>query len=241
MNRTYETLRGLYRQLPAGLRKLAVFRRLSLTFNKNLPGQLDRLYSEDFFLCDNAAGAEASASAIARSIVDEWKPERVVDVGCGTGVLLERIREFGACSVLGLEAAEAGLKICRSRGITAQSFNITNDSVDNSMHADLVVSLEVAEHLPGECADRFVAVLTEIAPVAVFSAAVPGQGGIGHLNEQPHEYWIEKFQVSGYELKETVTARLREQWRSSDVCPWYSANLMIFERSVQQADETETH
>ena len=38
---------------------------------------------------------------------------------------------------------------------------------------DLALCLEVAEHLPAKAADAFVASLVELAPVVVFSAAMP--------------------------------------------------------------------
>lgn len=53
---------------------------------------------------------------------------------------------------------------------------------------DLCVSMEVAEHLPPSRADSFVADLVGLAPVVLFSAAVPEQGGTNHLNEQWPDY-----------------------------------------------------
>ena len=54
---------------------------------------------------------------------------------------------------------------------------------------DLVVSLEVAEHLPKECADIFVDSLVRLGPIILFSAAIPQAGGTCHINEQWPEYW----------------------------------------------------
>ena len=55
---------------------------------------------------------------------------------------------------------------------------------------DLVLSLEVAEHLPSECAEAFVESLVNLGPVILFSAAIPYQGGENHVNEQWPEYWV---------------------------------------------------
>jgi hypothetical protein len=49
---------------------------------------------------------------------------------------------------------------------------------------DLALSLELAEHLPPECAGVLVDSLARLAPAVVFSAAVPFQGGVGHVNER---------------------------------------------------------
>jgi hypothetical protein len=63
---------------------------------------------------------------------------------------------------------------------------------------DLVVSLEVAEHLPAHCAEDFVSTLTGLGSVVLFSAAAPHQGGEHHVNEQSPDYWAELFQRRKY-------------------------------------------
>ena len=69
--------------------------------------------------------------------------------------------------------------------------------------------LEVAEHIPPECADIFVESLTwGLAPVIMFSAAVPGQGGTLHLNEQWPAYWASKFAQHGYVLIDCLRPQL---------------------------------
>lgn len=88
----------------------------------------------------------------------------------------------------------------------------------------------MAEHLYAKHADKLVETLTRSARHAIyFTAAPPGQGGLDHVNEQPHEYWIEKFNVHGWMLdaKKTVDVRelllrvIREQH-------WYTHNSMVF-------------
>jgi hypothetical protein len=63
--------------------------------------------------------------------------------------------------------------------------NLESDSpMATRLTADLVLSIEVAEHLPGAWADRYVNFLYEIAKRAiVITAAIPGQGGTDHVNE----------------------------------------------------------
>jgi hypothetical protein len=53
----------------------------------------------------------------------EVTSRRVIDVGCGTGALLEVLKDYG-CTCLGLEYSEAGLKMCRSRGLDVRKFDI---------------------------------------------------------------------------------------------------------------------
>ena len=93
---------------------------------------------------------------------------------------------------------------------------------------DLVVSLEVAEHLPLIHAQTFVESLISLGPVILFSAAIPKQGGPGHVNEQWTEYWINLFSQYNYE---PIDVLRRQIWDNKDVCWWFRQNIMIFASS----------
>jgi hypothetical protein len=90
---------------------------------------------------------------------------------------------------------------------------------------DLAVCLEVAEHLPAELADDLVAGLCAVSRRIVFSAAIPGQGGHGHLNEQWPAYWAEKFETFGLYAHDFIRS---EFWNDELVEPWYRQNLLFF-------------
>jgi len=92
---------------------------------------------------------------------------------------------------------------------------------------DLVVSLEVAEHLPSAHAETFVQSLTRLGPVVLFSAAIPFQGGTGHLNEQWPDYWAAKFAKRGYVVVDAVRGRI---WDIEDIPWWYAQNAFLFVR-----------
>jgi hypothetical protein len=86
------------------------------------------------------------------------------------------------------------------------------------------VCVEVAEHLPASGAPSFVADLARLAPVVAFSAAIPGQGGEGHVNEQWPEYWERLFAASGYRV---VDALRRPFWRHPDGPAYVAQNLLL--------------
>jgi hypothetical protein len=94
--------------------------------------------------------------------------------------------------------------------------------IDLGIQADLVVCLEVAEHLPPEAAPVLVDTLCRHGKRILFSAAPPGQGGTGHLNEQPPAYWAELFARHGYRYQDIVRHRL-----SPEVSPWYRHNTVL--------------
>ena len=195
----------------------------------------DGIYTADYYKSTVEGPAVRSASTIAESIVSDINPRTVVDVGCGTGALLEALRERG-CEVFGLEYSKAGLEYCASRRLDVAKFDLENDAFGAGRTFDAAVSMEVAEHLPEHVADRYVHLLVRLAPVIVFTAAPPGQGGEDHVNEQPPEYWITKFCAHGFEVNTALTEQWRNAWQTSDkVETWYYQNLMVFRRPISSS------
>ena len=137
--------------------------------------------------------------------------------------------EAARCVVLSIRKQPSSH--CRSRKLSVQKFDLETDIFNDDRAFDLAVSMEVAEHLPQTCADRYIDLLARLSPVIVFTAAPPGQGGTAHLNEQPLSYWISKFQERGFSLAEELSRRWRENWDAAgDVKHWYWQNLMIFQK-----------
>jgi hypothetical protein len=64
----------------------------------------------------------------------------------------------------------------------------------------------------------------------IFSAAHPGQGGSGHINCQPKEYWRKRFANNYFEYNEDETRRFVQFMESGYHMGWLSMNCMIFTR-----------
>lgn len=191
----------------------------------------DWTYSLEYYEKFVEEPAVRSAGTIADSIVNEFKQGSIIDVGCGTGALLEVLRNKG-CEAFGLDYSEAALKFCRSRHLSVAKFDLEGDALDLGRVYDVAVSMEVAEHLPRKVADRYVDFLTRLSPVVIFTAAQPGQGGADHVNEQPLSYWIAKFRTRGFTHLDSVSQRWRETWEAAgNVESWYFKNLMIFRKA----------
>ncbi len=190
----------------------------------------DWIYDSDYYEEDVEGPAARSAGTIANSILNDFKPTCIIDVGCGTGALLEALRDRG-CEVFGLEYAKAGLRRCRARRLSVAKFDLERDVLNDNRTFDVAVSMEVAEHLPETIADRYVDLLTRLSRGVVITAAQPGQGGTDHVNEQPPSYWIAKFRQHGFEHAEELSRGWRENWKAAgNVAPCYHTNLMIFRR-----------
>ena len=89
------------------------------------------------------------------------------------------------------------------------------------------MSLEVAEHLEEEAADNFVRQLTKISDRILFSAAIPDQGGLHHLNERPPSYWAKKFKTYGFNQLDFLRPLF---WDDERIEWWYRQNFLIYEK-----------
>ncbi|ETD25724.1 hypothetical protein [Helicobacter canis] len=116
---------------------------------------------------------------------------------------------------------------------SAQSHDSSpNDLAMLSKPFELAQSLEVAEHLDHIFAANFVQLLTSLADVVLFSAAIPYQGGVCHINEQPPAYWAELFAKQGYVCLDFLRPSI---WGDESVLWWYRQNLLVFVHKDRQA------
>ena len=182
-------------------------------------------YTDEFFRAQQAS-ARRSAKAVVPRVVDALAPTSVIDVGCGTGTWLAVFLDHGISDVLGVDGPYIDrtlLEIPRERFLP---FDLTKPlGLDRTF--DLVVSLEVAEHLPWACAEAFVRSLTELGPAVLFSAAVPYQGGTSHVNEQWPDFWAARFSKRGYA---PVDFLRRHLWNDVNVEWWYAQNMLLYAR-----------
>ena len=181
-------------------------------------------YTEDFYAARRKDNIRSSARVIVPLVLELVQPRSVIDVGCGTGEWLSVFEEHGVEDVWGVDGgwvSKKRLEIAEERFVPIdleQPFHI-----DRTF--DLVVSLEVAEHLPEECANTFVDSLTRLGPVVLFSAAIPHQVGRKHINEQWPEYWAERFHEKDYVVIDCLRRRI---WRNENVAKWYRQNILMF-------------
>jgi SAM-dependent methyltransferase len=155
--------------------------------------------------------------------------QRYVDVGCGSGAYAAEAIRRGHPTV-GLERSAAGRLLAKRQGVDSRRFDFRDASpmLDDAPF-ELAYSFEVAEHLPAELGQSLVDVLCSIAPTVVFSAALPGQGGVGHINEQPPEYWHAKFAASNFHHDPSTTHALRDNFAASGVkAPWLLTNPAVY-------------
>ena len=185
-------------------------------------------YTEDFYSSIDDA-ALRTAKEIVPLVMKLIQPKRVVDVGCGLGTWLSIFQEYGVENILGIDGDYVDGKMLK----IPQEYFVPHDLVKPlkiEQHFDLVVSLEVAEHLPSESAELFVDTLVSLGPVILFSAALPYQPGNSHLNVQWPDYWVSLFHQREY----TVIDCLRNKfWSNENVEWWYSQNIFLFVKQTE--------
>jgi SAM-dependent methyltransferase len=180
-------------------------------------------YSDDFYngIRD---GSRRSAEAVVPLVLEAVQPKSVVDVGCGDGTWLSVFQQNGVQDVFGIDGDYVSRDSLR---IPLYLFNAIDLSspFELGRKFDLAVSLEVAEHLPPQSAQGFIGSLVKLAPVVLFSAAIPLQGGTHHVNEQWPDYWVALFQRHKYVPIDNIRGRL---WRNDSVEWWYVQNSLFF-------------
>jgi SAM-dependent methyltransferase len=193
-------------------------------FNLSSPTRANSHDYDDDFFDTLTAGSLRSARVIVPILLTFIGPKSVIELGCGRGAWLKVFEENGVNRVQGID----GSWIDQSKLlIDSSKFKIADLSqpfrIDRQF--DLALCLEVVEHLPSEAGESLIAQLTRIAPLVLFSAAIPGQGGVGHLNEQWPRYWVSVFSRHGYckldPIRRHIIQDSRVEW-------WYRQNILLF-------------
>lgn len=180
-------------------------------------------YGASFF--ENVAeGSRRSADEVVELIINLFGPDSIVDVGGGTGLWAAAFLDRAVGKVLAVDGPWVPEN---ARAVSPAHFREYDLStplrIDDAF--DLALCLEAAEHVPESAAVTLVQSLTDLAPVVLFSAALPGQGGEGHLNERLPSYWAALFADRGYECYTDLRTRI---WFNDAVEVWYRQNLLCF-------------
>jgi SAM-dependent methyltransferase len=183
----------------------------------------DNLYDRSFFL-GQEAGSRLSARRLLPIVLKMLNPRSIVDIGCGVGTWLAVALEEGVPDVVGVDGAYVDRAMLQFPEAQFVARDLA-EKIELGRLFDLVISLEVAEHLPERAADVFVDNLVRHGPVVLFSAAVPCGGGTGHVNEQWPAYWAERFGRRGFVaidcLRELVWDDRKIEW-------WYRQNSLLY-------------
>jgi cyclopropane fatty-acyl-phospholipid synthase-like methyltransferase len=187
------------------------------------------VYSSEFYDYIDT-GSRNSAQVVSRLLLGELKIGSLLDVGSGHGAWAKEWSSAGVAEVIAVDGAYVNADQLVVPADTFKAHDLST-ALELGRRFDLVQSLEVAEHLSAEHADIFVDNLIRHGDVILFSAAVPHQGGEHHVNEQPPEYWRQKFAGRGYQVFDWVRARIVD---NREVKAWYRFNTFIYANEAGQ-------
>jgi SAM-dependent methyltransferase len=193
---------------------------------------MPRVYDQQFIRYA-ATSSRYGASKVIPVVLSAVHIGSVLDVGCAGGGWLSEWKQAGIADVFGVDGAyveTTDLEIEPERFMSADLAR----PFELGRTFDLVQSLEVAEHVDEAASDVFVSNLVRHAARSIlFSAAVPGQGGEHHVNEQPYDFWRKRFAENGFSAYDFVRPRIAADNRISF---WYRYNIILYVRNDHIAD-----
>jgi len=194
-----------------------------------LARSIPTMYGHDFYVAQQA-GSVASARRILSILCEHYDFETVCDVGTGIGTWLRAAHELGKVALVGFDGPWAIEHPARCTAATFFPVDL-NETITVTDRFDLVISVEVAEHLDPARGPGFIHDLCRAGDVVLFGASLPRQPGDGHVNCRPHAYWVDLFRQQGYACLDLFRPRV---WHDPAVEPWYAQNCFLFVNSTQR-------
>jgi SAM-dependent methyltransferase len=184
---------------------------------------MSNTYNRNFYETRDASTSHF-ADRLSGIILDIFEPASAVDLGCGVGTMLRHLKRKGCSEVLGIEGPWVEISRLVIQETEFQHADLTRPITLNRTF-DVAISLEVAEHLEEKYADVLVDSLCRLSPRIIFSAAIPHQGGMHHVNEQWQSYWARKFLQREYKAFDVIRPAI---WNDRVVPTYYRQNCIVY-------------
>lgn len=189
----------------------------------------EKLYNKNFY-DSTKSEVEDSVEPVLTVLKNHYRGNicSAVDLGCGIGAWLNGIKNIfdKNAKVRGYDGDYVDREVLMISEKEFVPWDLQTKITDDEQY-DIAISLEVAEHIPVLAIDIFLDNLTKFSDLILFSAAVPNQGGTGHINEQPLSYWIKKFDERNYEFYDIIRPYA---WNNEKVSFWYKQNIAVYIR-----------
>lgn len=162
---------------------------MNLTENEFLQAEIN-----DFQLTINNPDFVALAQEVAE-YCKKFKPESVLDYGCGTGVYSEIFRTEGF-NIVGQDVFKSHRDYCKENYPLLKVYQ-------KPRQADLMLWIEVAEHMTDQ---EICKALEIVKPRVILFSSTPEtttfDADWGHINIKTEKDWIAMFKELGYKLIE---------------------------------------
>lgn len=188
---------------------------------------------DDAFYSEQGDGSARSASLIVPLIMEMSHPRSVFDLGCGRGHWLQAFRAAGVPEIHGTDGPWLDPQCLAIDAGHFTPFDFAKDPGTPQTplrRYEIATSFEVLEHMDFETSTKAVSFLSTLSDVLIVGAAIPSQGGTGHINEQWPSYWYDRFRAEGYECYDCI----RPQIWNSEVDWWYAQNTIVYARGERR-------
>jgi SAM-dependent methyltransferase len=191
--------------------------------------------ANEIYVHDEITHNSSAAEQVLPVLFEIYKPSSILDVGCGLGNWIEVAKKISGAEITGVDGDYVNRSLLKIEENEFVEKDLTKP-FDLNRKFDLAICLEVAEHLPEASAEGFVKSITNHSDVIMFSAALPGQGGQHHINEQWPIYWQELFNDCGYEMIDFFRFKI---WNNPKIEYWYKQNLFLVVRKGHKLAKNE--
>ena len=167
------------------------------------------------------------AKRLAQWVTDNLAPEKVLDIGCGPGTYVNCFQELGVNAT----GYDSDVRVDGSPNLICKSLFELEET------ADLVLCMEVAEHIDGANNQQIVeGMVNALEPggILIWTAAKPGQGGVGHINCQTKDYWADLFASQPLERCLTIEDKLVAAMKAGYHMGWFVQNLLVYQKAADQ-------
>lgn len=185
---------------------------------KHYPGRADPI---DYNCIEDEE--RPAAVGVAKWIKETLDPKSLLDIGCGPGMYVDELIRVGV-PAFGIDIDDR---------VEGKDYLAKESIFDNKRTAEVVTCYEVLEHIDPAYADQEVdALYNAIEPggTMVFTAAQPGQGGVGHINCRKKDYWLKKFVNKGLIYHPGLTEELIAFVKKDLYMGWFVNNVMVFKK-----------
>ncbi len=189
---------------------------------------IDEIYDKNFFLMLEKFRNDYEHVA---EWIGKYTKGSIGDIGCGQGFIIEYIQKHYLRTVWGIDGSRHAISAANDRVRPfIKCVDLTSKFIINQCNT--AICIEVAEHIDDSFSKRLVDLITRTESTTIFfTAAVPGQQGVNHINLQPHQYWVDIFNKYGYRLNEGMTSVYKNELRDEiKIAGWLINNMMIFKK-----------
>jgi len=148
---------------------------------------------------------------IATELVEIYRPNKVLDVGCAKGFLVESLRDRNVAAY-GFDISEVAISEVREDIKPYCWIGSVDDPIMYEKKYDLIVCIETLEHVSEKMARQAIELMCKHADTVLFSSSPTDFDEPTHINVKPAEYWNELFAENGFSVA-------HEDWTKSTIAP----------------------